>query len=49
LVIQRSSQLDTAGYSTIANDRGIGTQLITHQLHGGTHIGGEKAFDLHGL
>ncbi|MCY1429795.1 hypothetical protein D9M71_457260 [compost metagenome] len=47
-VIQRGGQLDTAGDPAVADDRGVGAQFITHQLHGLTHIGGEETFDLHG-
>jgi hypothetical protein len=47
LVIQRSRQFDTAGDAAVANDGGIGAQLITNQLHGLTHIGGEKTLNLH--
>ncbi|MCY1295619.1 hypothetical protein D9M69_546190 [compost metagenome] len=47
-VVQRGGQLDTAGDPAIADDRGVGAQFITHQLHGLTHIGGEETFDLHG-
>ncbi|MNK93780.1 hypothetical protein D3C87_1139550 [compost metagenome] len=47
LVIQGSRQLDTTGDPAVANNGGIGAQLITNQLHGLTHIGGEKTLNLH--
>jgi hypothetical protein len=42
-VIQRRRQFDTAGDAAVADDGGISAQLITNQLHGLTHIGGENA------
>ncbi|MNM77860.1 hypothetical protein D3C81_897330 [compost metagenome] len=47
LVIQRSCQFDPPGDPAVANDGGISAQLIANQLHGLTHIGGEKTLNLH--
>jgi hypothetical protein len=47
LVVQRGRQLDTTGNAAVANDCGIGAQLVTDQFHGLTHIGGEKSLNLH--
>ncbi|MNN08668.1 hypothetical protein D3C81_1215290 [compost metagenome] len=47
LVVQRSRQLDTASNPSVADDGGISPQLISNQLHGLTHIGGEKTLNLH--
>src|SRR3990167_4349433 len=49
LIVQGGRQLHTASNPAIGDDRGVSAQLITHQFHGLTHIGGEKAFDLHGI
>ena len=48
-VVEDSRQLDAAGDPAIADDHGIGAQLVTHHFHGDAHIGGEETFDLHGL
>ncbi len=47
LVVQRSRQLDSAGNAPVADDGGIGAELIANQLHGLTHIGGKKTLNLH--
>ncbi len=47
LVVQRSRQLDTARDPAVADDGCVRAQFVTNQLHGLTHIGGEKTLNLH--
>ena len=47
LVVQGRGQLDAPGDAAVANNGGVSPQLITNQLHGLTHIGGEKSLHLH--